>query len=204
MFDLSFVDPKCPGNVDLQSSDWDIKTITSALKFYLRYVWIKVPITMKGKDQFYTQKLNFWTDYSASRPFKKCISWFLCNLDFFSCCPNVYPFRMAPQKPSKLEPSGIRIQWCMPQILSPLLCDQLTNQRKVHCGTYYTLSIFSYGTRSFFTVADHFFIPPLATLGCNVSSALPFPTGAEMTSPCQGRTQFDHVLGTFFLILSNT
>ncbi|XP_069603453.1 oligophrenin-1 isoform X11 [Ranitomeya imitator] len=28
--------PKCPGNVDLMTSDWDIKTITSALKFYLR------------------------------------------------------------------------------------------------------------------------------------------------------------------------
>ncbi|XP_006274791.2 oligophrenin-1 [Alligator mississippiensis] len=32
----AFFDPKCPGNVDLQSSDWDIKTITSSLKFYLR------------------------------------------------------------------------------------------------------------------------------------------------------------------------
>ncbi|XP_075691758.1 oligophrenin-1 isoform X4 [Rhinoderma darwinii] len=32
----AFFDPKCPGNVDLQTSDWDIKTITSALKFYLR------------------------------------------------------------------------------------------------------------------------------------------------------------------------
>nr|XP_009935579.1 PREDICTED: oligophrenin-1 [Opisthocomus hoazin] len=29
-------DPKCPGDVDLQSGDWDIKTITSSLKFYLR------------------------------------------------------------------------------------------------------------------------------------------------------------------------
>ncbi|XP_010012034.1 PREDICTED: oligophrenin-1-like, partial [Nestor notabilis] len=28
--------PKCPGDVDLQSGDWDIKTITSSLKFYLR------------------------------------------------------------------------------------------------------------------------------------------------------------------------
>ncbi|XP_069603443.1 oligophrenin-1 isoform X2 [Ranitomeya imitator] len=32
----AFFDPKCPGNVDLMTSDWDIKTITSALKFYLR------------------------------------------------------------------------------------------------------------------------------------------------------------------------
>ncbi|KAG8554083.1 hypothetical protein GDO81_003653 [Engystomops pustulosus] len=32
----AFFDVKCPGNVDLQTSDWDIKTITSALKFYLR------------------------------------------------------------------------------------------------------------------------------------------------------------------------
>lgn len=32
-------DPKCPGDVDLQSGDWDIKTITSSLKFYLRYHW---------------------------------------------------------------------------------------------------------------------------------------------------------------------
>ncbi|XP_044161745.1 oligophrenin-1 isoform X2 [Bufo gargarizans] len=32
----AFFDPKCPGNVDLHTSDWDIKTITSALKFYLR------------------------------------------------------------------------------------------------------------------------------------------------------------------------
>uniref|UniRef100_A0A674B2B5 Oligophrenin 1 n=1 Tax=Salmo trutta TaxID=8032 RepID=A0A674B2B5_SALTR len=29
---------KCPGDVDFHSSDWDIKTITSAMKFYLRYV----------------------------------------------------------------------------------------------------------------------------------------------------------------------
>uniref|UniRef100_A0A671WWW1 Oligophrenin 1 n=1 Tax=Sparus aurata TaxID=8175 RepID=A0A671WWW1_SPAAU len=29
-------DPTNPGDVDLHSSDWDIKTITSALKFYLR------------------------------------------------------------------------------------------------------------------------------------------------------------------------
>uniref|UniRef100_A0A8D0G0R9 Oligophrenin-1 n=1 Tax=Sphenodon punctatus TaxID=8508 RepID=A0A8D0G0R9_SPHPU len=33
----AFFDPKCPGDVDLQNSDWDIKTITSSLKFYLRY-----------------------------------------------------------------------------------------------------------------------------------------------------------------------
>ncbi|XP_038272260.1 oligophrenin-1 isoform X1 [Dermochelys coriacea] len=32
----AFFDPKCPGDVDLQNSDWDIKTITSSLKFYLR------------------------------------------------------------------------------------------------------------------------------------------------------------------------
>ncbi|XP_026540695.1 oligophrenin-1 [Notechis scutatus] len=32
----AFFDPKCPGDVDFQSSDWDIKTITSSLKFYLR------------------------------------------------------------------------------------------------------------------------------------------------------------------------
>ncbi|XP_053555001.1 oligophrenin-1 [Bombina bombina] len=32
----AFFDPKCPGNVDLQSNDYDIKTITSSLKFYLR------------------------------------------------------------------------------------------------------------------------------------------------------------------------
>ncbi|XP_074528186.1 oligophrenin-1 [Halichoeres trimaculatus] len=32
----AFFDPMNPGDVDLQSSDWDIKTITSALKFYLR------------------------------------------------------------------------------------------------------------------------------------------------------------------------
>eukprot|EP00069_Balaena_mysticetus_P021341 bmy_13637T0 len=28
-------DPKCPGDVDFHNSDWDIKTITSSLKFYL-------------------------------------------------------------------------------------------------------------------------------------------------------------------------
>uniref|UniRef100_A0A4W6FGR5 Oligophrenin 1 n=1 Tax=Lates calcarifer TaxID=8187 RepID=A0A4W6FGR5_LATCA len=33
---LSSVDPTNPGDVDLHSSDWDVKTITSALKFYLR------------------------------------------------------------------------------------------------------------------------------------------------------------------------
>ncbi|XP_076024658.1 oligophrenin-1 isoform X2 [Genypterus blacodes] len=32
----TFFDHTCPGDVDLQSNDWDIKTITSALKFYLR------------------------------------------------------------------------------------------------------------------------------------------------------------------------
>ncbi|XP_032701470.1 oligophrenin-1 isoform X2 [Lontra canadensis] len=32
----AFFDPKCPGDVDFHSSDWDIKTITSSLKFYLR------------------------------------------------------------------------------------------------------------------------------------------------------------------------
>ncbi|XP_068456882.1 oligophrenin-1 isoform X2 [Clinocottus analis] len=32
----AFFDPTNPGDVDLQSSDWDVKTITSALKFYLR------------------------------------------------------------------------------------------------------------------------------------------------------------------------
>uniref|UniRef100_A0A8C8RPJ1 Oligophrenin-1 n=1 Tax=Pelusios castaneus TaxID=367368 RepID=A0A8C8RPJ1_9SAUR len=32
----AFFDPKCPGDVDLQNSDWDVKTITSSLKFYLR------------------------------------------------------------------------------------------------------------------------------------------------------------------------
>uniref|UniRef100_A0A674CKB4 Oligophrenin 1 n=1 Tax=Salmo trutta TaxID=8032 RepID=A0A674CKB4_SALTR len=30
-----FFDQKCPGDVDFHSSDWDIKTITSAMKFYL-------------------------------------------------------------------------------------------------------------------------------------------------------------------------
>ncbi|MEE6527702.1 hypothetical protein FKM82_029274, partial [Ascaphus truei] len=38
----AFFDPKCPGNVDLQSSDTDIKTVTSSLKFYLRYLRYKV------------------------------------------------------------------------------------------------------------------------------------------------------------------
>uniref|UniRef100_A0A8C3AH86 Oligophrenin 1 n=1 Tax=Cyclopterus lumpus TaxID=8103 RepID=A0A8C3AH86_CYCLU len=32
----AFFDPTNPGDVDLQSGDWDVKTITSALKFYLR------------------------------------------------------------------------------------------------------------------------------------------------------------------------
>ncbi|XP_066515540.1 oligophrenin-1 isoform X2 [Hoplias malabaricus] len=32
----AFFDSKCPGDVDLNHSDWDIKTITSAMKFYLR------------------------------------------------------------------------------------------------------------------------------------------------------------------------
>ncbi len=32
------VDPKCPADVDFNSTDMDIKTITSALKFYLRWV----------------------------------------------------------------------------------------------------------------------------------------------------------------------
>ncbi|XP_053473941.1 oligophrenin-1 isoform X1 [Ictalurus furcatus] len=32
----AFFDSKCPGDMDLNSSEWDIKTITSAMKFYLR------------------------------------------------------------------------------------------------------------------------------------------------------------------------
>ncbi|KAM4620037.1 oligophrenin-1 [Polymixia lowei] len=32
----AFFDPTCPGDVDFHGSDWDIKTITSAMKFYLR------------------------------------------------------------------------------------------------------------------------------------------------------------------------
>lgn len=32
----TFFDPKCPGDVDFLDNDWDIKTITSSLKFYLR------------------------------------------------------------------------------------------------------------------------------------------------------------------------
>ncbi|XP_063059149.1 oligophrenin-1 [Engraulis encrasicolus] len=32
----SFFDSKCPGDVDLNCGDWDIKTVTSAMKFYLR------------------------------------------------------------------------------------------------------------------------------------------------------------------------
>ncbi|XP_003802287.1 oligophrenin-1 [Otolemur garnettii] len=32
----AFFDPKCPGDVEFHNSDWDIKTITSSLKFYLR------------------------------------------------------------------------------------------------------------------------------------------------------------------------
>uniref|UniRef100_A0A669CZV2 Oligophrenin 1 n=1 Tax=Oreochromis niloticus TaxID=8128 RepID=A0A669CZV2_ORENI len=32
----AFFDPANPGDVDLHSSDWDVKTVTSALKFYLR------------------------------------------------------------------------------------------------------------------------------------------------------------------------
>ncbi|XP_062393060.1 oligophrenin-1 isoform X2 [Sardina pilchardus] len=32
----AFFDSKCPGDVDFGSSDWDIKTVTSAMKFYLR------------------------------------------------------------------------------------------------------------------------------------------------------------------------
>ncbi|XP_060263318.1 oligophrenin-1 isoform X22 [Ovis aries] len=31
----AFFDPKCPGDIDFHNSDWDIKTITSSLKFYL-------------------------------------------------------------------------------------------------------------------------------------------------------------------------
>ncbi|KAJ7995902.1 hypothetical protein DPEC_G00231520 [Dallia pectoralis] len=32
----AFFDQKCPADVDFQSGEWDIKTITSAMKFYLR------------------------------------------------------------------------------------------------------------------------------------------------------------------------
>ncbi|XP_051961365.1 oligophrenin-1 isoform X2 [Xyrauchen texanus] len=33
---ITFFDPKCPGDIDFSCNDLDIKTITSALKFYLR------------------------------------------------------------------------------------------------------------------------------------------------------------------------
>lgn len=53
----SVIDPTNPGDVDFASSDWDIKTITSALKFYLRYVCV-------GGDIFYLcfgcSLLTFW------------------------------------------------------------------------------------------------------------------------------------------------
>nr|XP_023689956.1 oligophrenin-1 isoform X1 [Paramormyrops kingsleyae] len=32
----SFFDPKCPGDLDFNSGDWDVNTITSSMKFYLR------------------------------------------------------------------------------------------------------------------------------------------------------------------------
>lgn len=32
----SFTDPSNPGDVDIQTSGWEVTTITSALKFYLR------------------------------------------------------------------------------------------------------------------------------------------------------------------------
>lgn len=32
----SFADPCNPGDVDIQTSGWEVTTITSALKFYLR------------------------------------------------------------------------------------------------------------------------------------------------------------------------
>lgn len=35
-------DPANPGDVDFHSADWDVKTITSALKFYLRCVHVSV------------------------------------------------------------------------------------------------------------------------------------------------------------------
>lgn len=34
---VSITDPSNPGDVDVQISDWEATTITSALKFYLRY-----------------------------------------------------------------------------------------------------------------------------------------------------------------------
>ena len=37
LFSPLLADQSCPGDVDFQNSDWDIKTITSAMKFYLRY-----------------------------------------------------------------------------------------------------------------------------------------------------------------------
>uniref|UniRef100_A0AAX7SVX2 Oligophrenin 1 n=1 Tax=Astatotilapia calliptera TaxID=8154 RepID=A0AAX7SVX2_ASTCA len=40
----AFFDSANPGDVDLHSSDWDVKTVTSALKFYLRYV-LSEPLT---------------------------------------------------------------------------------------------------------------------------------------------------------------
>uniref|UniRef100_A0AAQ4R6W9 Oligophrenin 1 n=1 Tax=Gasterosteus aculeatus aculeatus TaxID=481459 RepID=A0AAQ4R6W9_GASAC len=42
----TFFDPTNPGNVDLQSSDCDVKTITSALKFYLRFVYLSPQIRL--------------------------------------------------------------------------------------------------------------------------------------------------------------
>lgn len=33
----SSTDPSNPGDVNIQTSGWDVTTVTSALKFYLRY-----------------------------------------------------------------------------------------------------------------------------------------------------------------------
>jgi len=44
-------DPKCPADVDFNSSDMDIKTITSALKFYLR--WVKQMIWLSSIMTFF-------------------------------------------------------------------------------------------------------------------------------------------------------
>lgn len=48
---FSHIDPKCPGDVDFLDNDWDIKTITSSLKFYLRYARYGTELRFSSIDE---------------------------------------------------------------------------------------------------------------------------------------------------------
>ena len=51
IYPLPLTDPKTCADVELDSTEWEIKTITSAIKYYLRYSTVNpLPRSSHGND----------------------------------------------------------------------------------------------------------------------------------------------------------